>query len=186
MTTLEAAFEEFKKLPDWELYPLPEVFYKHFNVKKPKPASVAETTYYSPPPHHSLNKNGKVEIRGPAEGGVRQIDQFLELPVEVKMIEDETGELKDYPDIKEIQKEKEEAMNKIFNSFIKKTAADTQQDSAAEMLSPPKEDNNSEILPGWDHQSPDLSCDAVDNAPSAPCRDAECSPPSQPLQNESS
>lgn len=89
MTTLEDAFKEFQKLPDWERFPLPEVLYEKFNLKKPQPATVMECVTYSPPPHHSLNKNGKVEIRKPAEGGVREIKEFLTLPVEVQMIKDE-------------------------------------------------------------------------------------------------
>lgn len=90
MATLEEAFELFKQLPDWDKYPMPEVFYQHFHVKKPKPSyEVAEAVVYTTPPYESLNKNGKVEIRLPAEGGVRQIEELPALPVEVKMLTDE-------------------------------------------------------------------------------------------------
>ena len=156
MTTLEEAFEQFKQLPDWDRFPLPEVFYKHFNVKKPQPSySVAEAVAYRPPPHQSLNKNGKVEIRPPAEGGVREIKEFLTLPVEVKVLTDETE-------------------------------TDTQQDSAQETLTHPTEDNSSEILPGWDHQSLNPFYAAPDSAPDVPCHDAECSPASPKPQSVSS
>lgn len=92
MATLEEAFEQFKQLPDWDRFPLPEVMYEHFKLKKPQPGTVAECVAYTTPPHQSLNKNGKVEIRKPAEGGVRPMPAFLELPVEVTMIKDETDD----------------------------------------------------------------------------------------------
>ena len=90
MTTLEDAFKEFQQLPDWDRFPLPEVIYEKFQLKKPQPATVMECVTYTPPPHHSLNKNGKVEIRKPAEGGIREIKEFLTLPVEVEMLTDQT------------------------------------------------------------------------------------------------
>lgn len=100
MTTVEALFEEFKKLPDWDRYPMPEVFYQHFNVKKPQPATLTEVVNgYNPPPYQSLNVNGKVEIREPAEGGVREVKDFAHLPVEVKRLNEETNELEDYPQL---------------------------------------------------------------------------------------
>jgi len=100
--TLEELLEEFKKIPDWNRYILPEVFYEKFNLKKLQPASVMESITYTPPPYEPLNKNGKVEIRGPAEGGVREIKDFATLPTEVKLIDEETGELKDMPPPKEL------------------------------------------------------------------------------------
>lgn len=156
MATLEQLFEEFKQVPDWERFPMPEVFYQHFNVKKPKPSyEVMESLAYTPPPHQSLNKNGKIEIRPPAEGGVREIKEFLSLPVEQTLITDES-----------------------------ETCMLT--DSEQTMSNPPTEDTTTEILPVLDHQSPDPSCDETGTAPDAPCRDAECSLPSQTLRNESS
>lgn len=154
MTTLEEAFEQFKQLPDWERFPMPEVFYEHFKVKKPKPAvSLMESLTYTPPPSESLNRNGKVEIRKPAEGGVREIKEFLELPVEVKMLTDENEN-------------------------------DTELDSGQSLLNPPTEHNSSETQPELGRQSPNPSYDAHDTEPSVLCHDAECSPASQLLQNE--
>lgn len=158
MATLEEVFEQFKQLPDWERFPLPEVVYKQFNLKKPQPASVMECVTYSPPPHHSLNKNGKVEIRKPAEGGVREINEFLTLPVEVTMIEDTKDQ----------------------------TESDTEQDSEQRTSNPPKECNMTETQPVSDHPSQGPSCVVADTSPDVPCRDAECSPPSLQHQNESS
>lgn len=97
MATVEELFEEFKKLPDWHLYPMPEVFYQHFKVKKPQAATLQEAVCYQPPPYQSLNENGKVEIRPPAEGGVREIKEFQELPTEVKLLDETTNELVEYP-----------------------------------------------------------------------------------------
>ena len=134
---------------------MPEVVYKQFNLKKPQPATVMECVTYSPPPHHSLNKNGKVEIRKPAEGGVREIKEFLTLPVEVTMIEDTKDQ----------------------------TESDTEQDSEQRTLNPPKECNTTETQPVSDHLSQGPSCDVADTSPDVPCRDAECSPPSLQPQN---
>ncbi len=97
MATLEAVFEEFKQVPDWDRFPLPEMMYSKFNLKKPQPASVAECVSYTVPPHESLNKNGKVENRNAVEGGVRDVEYLPAPPVEVKRLNEETEELEDYP-----------------------------------------------------------------------------------------
>ena len=97
MATLEELFEEFKKLPDWERFPMPEAFYEHFKIKKLQPASITEAVCYQPPPFESLNEKGKIEVRDPAPGGVREIKDYLQLPVEVKRLNEETEALEDYP-----------------------------------------------------------------------------------------
>jgi hypothetical protein len=100
MTTLEETFEQFKQLPDWEKYPMPEVFYDHFKIKKPKPSnSINDALTYTPPLSMPMNKNGKVEVREPAPGGVRDLPELPPLPVEVKKMNEE-GELEDYPELK--------------------------------------------------------------------------------------
>jgi len=101
-TPLQDAFEQFQKLPDWDRYPMPEVFYEHFKLKKLQPASINEVISYNPPPYQSLNEHGKVEIRGPVEGGVRTIENLEPLAVVVKKTNEETGELEDYPPVKKI------------------------------------------------------------------------------------
>jgi len=152
--TLEELLEQFKQLPDWDKYPLPEVFYTKYNLPKPKPSlSLMESLAYQVPPHQSLNKNGKVEVRPPAEGGVREIKEFMTLPVEQTLIKDENDD-------------------------------DSPQDSVVVKTILPIEDNKTESQPLLGHQSPDPSCDGHDNAPDAPCPDAECSPASPLLQNE--
>lgn len=96
--SLDELFEEFKQLPDWDKFPMPEVFYEHFHVKKPKPSvSIMDALVYTPPLSHSLNTNGKVELRDAAPGGVREIQTVAPPPVEVKKVNEETGELEDYP-----------------------------------------------------------------------------------------
>ena len=103
MTTLEETFEQFKQLPDWNKYPMPEVFYEHFKVQKPKPSnSIQDALSYMPPLSMPLNKNGKIEIREPAPGGVREIKDLMTLPVEVKRLNEETNELEEYPEPKPV------------------------------------------------------------------------------------
>ena len=90
MTTVEEAFEQLKKLPDWERYPYPEVFYKHFDVKKPKPLTSSEIANFNPIQWMYFGAK-PAETRGPAPGGVREIKDYQTLPVEVKMITDQSG-----------------------------------------------------------------------------------------------
>jgi len=71
---LNRLYQEFKKLPDYQRYPMPEVYYSHFNEKKPKPAEIQETldginsSIYTP--YESF------EERGPLPGGVREVAQL--------------------------------------------------------------------------------------------------------------
>lgn len=92
MATIEEVFEQFKQLPDWDKYPMPEVFYDHFKVRKPKPSNgIMDSLAYQPPLSLPLN-NGKVEIRKPAEGGIREIKDLMVLPVEQTLIKDESDD----------------------------------------------------------------------------------------------
>lgn len=93
METVEATLKMFQQLPDWDKYPLPQVVYEKFNLPKPKPSvSLMESLAYTPPPHQSLNRDGKVEIRKPAEGGVREIPILPPIPVEQTLLKDESGD----------------------------------------------------------------------------------------------
>ena len=117
MESVEQALLEFQKLPDWERYPMPEIIYQHFKIKKLQPATVNEATSYMPPPHESLG-NGKVELRGPVEGGVREI-QFAEpLPVETLVIKD---------DEEKKEETKHEDILTIVEEPINQTDGDKQQ-----------------------------------------------------------
>ena len=97
MASVEELLEQFKQLPDWDRYPLPEAYYTTFNLKKPKAATLSELICYNPPPYESLNEGGKTELRGPVPGGVRQLPEAAPLPVEVKRLNEETQQLEDYP-----------------------------------------------------------------------------------------
>jgi hypothetical protein len=140
--TLEDAFEQFKKLPDWDRYPMPEVFYEHFKVKKLQPASINEVICYNPPPYESLNENGKVEIRGPVEGGVRTIENLAPLAVEVKKKNEETGELEEYPVVKKVS-----WLDQVAEMAKEKIDACNQQDSDRTKLTLPKEYNMKDSQP---------------------------------------
>lgn len=80
--SLEDLFHEFQKVPDYDRFPLPEVFYEHFKIKKPQPQTVNEAAWYQPPACLWLG-DGKPDIRGPAPGGVRELEPLPALPVEV-------------------------------------------------------------------------------------------------------
>ena len=157
MTTLEETFEEFRKLPDWDKYPMPEVFYEHFHLKKPKSdASVMEMLTYQAPPSVSLNTDGKVEIRKPAEGGVREILLLEAPPVEVKRLNDETQELEEYPKLEPVkvptwsmQQDSEEMKHIVdsYKQFTDQIVSDTKKGSVPYWLNLPKEDNTTETQP---------------------------------------
>ena len=139
MATVEELFEQFKQLPDFDRYPLPEAYYTKFGLKKPRPGDLMENLHYNPPPYMSLNENGKVEIRGPVEGGVREIKDLQYLPVEVKRMNEETLQLEEYPAPK-VQ-----------------SADDRLKDFDLTKLSLPKADSTKETQPVLDLQSSGLS-----------------------------
>lgn len=184
MTTLEELFEEFQKLPDWQRYPLPDVLMKTFNLKPLQPASLTEVVGYHPPPYASLNVNGKVEIREPVEGGVRQLEGLPAVPVEVKKVNEETGDLEDFPPPR-ITLSPLEAMIQSMSS-IAQSVSYTQPDSGRTMSNPPTEHNMIRSLPGTDRSSQDLFDAFPYISPSVLCRDAVCSPPSQRPRSVSS
>ena len=93
MATVDEIFDQFKKLPDFDRYPLPEVAYEHFKIPKPVVSgSIMESLTYRAPPSVSLNTHGKIEIRGPAEGGVRPIEFAPSVPVEQTLLKDQTSD----------------------------------------------------------------------------------------------
>lgn len=87
---LEQALSEFKKLPDWNRFPLPEIIYKKFGIKKPEPADIGEITKNLNPFGYGGHYTQPLELRGPVEGGVRVVPMGPEVPVETKIITDET------------------------------------------------------------------------------------------------
>lgn len=68
----ERFLTEWRKVPDWDRYPLPEIFYTKFGVPRPKVNSdlmPALTRQLNPPLHEFLGE----EVRDKAPGGVREI-----------------------------------------------------------------------------------------------------------------
>ena len=61
--------------PDFERFPFPEYIFKKYNIKKPTIIPLMEALHLH---NHiqNLPGDGKLEIRGPAEGGVRPIPAF--------------------------------------------------------------------------------------------------------------
>ena len=143
--SLEELFEQFKKLPDWDRFPLPEVYYEKFNIRKPQAASIMESVCYNPPAYQSLNKDGKVELREPAPGGVREIKDLSELPVETKLITEDGTEiaLTDVP--KDIHPLLIKAIEK--HKLTIQTDDDNQPSSDQNSLNRPTEHSNSETQP---------------------------------------
>lgn len=158
MTTLEELVTQFKEIPDYERYPLPEVFYQKFGLKKPKPAE-SITPVYLPPPSQSLNENGKIEERGPAEGGVREIKDLQVLPIEVKRLNDETGDLEDYPPPRQLTSLSfEDSLRTMMAQIKDRISSDTEKDLSQDSLNRPKEDNRTETPLVLDLPSGGLSC----------------------------
>ena len=73
-TELNRLYQEFKKLPDYQRYPMPEVYYSHFNEKKPKPAEIQEIL--NAPSNSVYTPYESFEERGPLPGGVREVPQL--------------------------------------------------------------------------------------------------------------
>jgi hypothetical protein len=81
---LEELFALFKDVPDFDRFPMPEVFYERFNIKKPKPIDSPVVM----PKKNFGSEFVPIEFRGPLEGGVREISLTPALPVDVKVIKD--------------------------------------------------------------------------------------------------
>lgn len=101
--TLEEFLAEFRKLPDWQNYPLPEICYTKYGLPRPKPNSDLQDALWAqlnPPPHEFLG----IEKRDKAPGGVREV-QLPEVPLlqyePVEPVEDTTK-------VKVIEEEKKE------------------------------------------------------------------------------
>ena len=87
--TMDEVFELYQKLPDWDRFPMPDVFYTHYNVKKPKPADIMETLTYQPPPSDSQRS---VEKRGPVPGGIREVPDLPPLEIKTEFTPDENDD----------------------------------------------------------------------------------------------
>ena len=86
----DKAFNEFKKVPDWDRFPMPEIIYKKYGIRKPEPADIGELTRNSNLFGYGQHYTAPIELRGPVEGGVRDVPMGPDVPVETKVITDET------------------------------------------------------------------------------------------------
>lgn len=74
MATIEELLEEFKKLPDWDRFPLPKWVYEKYNLPIPKPVSIDQ--YFRELTGFETIQGGAAgEVRPPAEGGLRQMPE---------------------------------------------------------------------------------------------------------------
>ena len=77
MATLEELFEEFKKLPDWERFPLPKCLYEKFNIPPPKPITI-DQYFRELTGFETILGGAGGETRPPAEGGLRQMPELTD------------------------------------------------------------------------------------------------------------
>jgi len=85
--SMRELFELWKQVPNWEQYPMPEVSYKYFNVKKPKPSDEPAPTSKDRFAGGPIRGAG-IEMREPAPGGVRNIPLGEELPIKQIFVPD--------------------------------------------------------------------------------------------------
>lgn len=80
----EALYNELKDLPDFDKFPLPDHWYKKFNIPRPQPVSLQEFALSRAWLEHKYDSNITYEIRNePVPGGVRPIIEPEPIPVEV-------------------------------------------------------------------------------------------------------
>jgi len=102
----DAAEEEREKklmeilmaLPDFERFPFPEYIFKKYKIKKPEIMPLMEALKHH---NHIQNMpgNGKLEIRPPAEGGVRPILEYDTKGLLQIKSEDKTNEVVEHSEI---------------------------------------------------------------------------------------
>lgn len=82
---VDKLFEEFKKIPGWDRFPLPEVMYKTYNIPKPKPYDGLRDFLTDHENILLLPGDGPVETRQ-ADGVQREVGSLPipEIEVEVK------------------------------------------------------------------------------------------------------
>ena len=125
--SMDEVFAEYQKLPDWNRFPMPDVFYTHYNVKKPKPADIMEVLTYQPPPSDSQRS---IEKRGPVPGGIREVPELPQLQIETKLIPDENDDehhevkqIRWEDSIKPIEPKSQELADQIQSNFHEHDAA---------------------------------------------------------------
>ena len=149
--------EQFKKVPDWNRFPLPEIIYEKYGIKKPKPAEIMEVLTYNPPPA----AYEKTETREPAPGGVRDLSgALLSLPTELEFT----------PDMS-LPQNKDEAISYTIRRALGADLSNWRDSPALTFGSTKSTETKIRVLEG---QSNPPEPDAVkDTALSEPHRDAE-------------
>jgi hypothetical protein len=84
--------ETLMQLPDFDRYPLPEHFYKKYNIPKPKILTLMESLHLQNRTDCAPGDGRPIEIRKPAPGGVRPLIQVEPVKMEAIRKEDETAE----------------------------------------------------------------------------------------------
>ena len=130
-----------QQIPDWNLYPWPEVFYEKYNLPKPKARdpAIEEMVLYKPAPYVPLGE-GKTEVRGPAEGGVRIIENYMSLPVETTLLQDEQP-------LEQAEEKKEETKQSISEILDRIRASQPKPRGQTVFDMPPGSQQNSSNLP---------------------------------------
>lgn len=84
MFTDEELYETLKDMPDFQKFPLPEHWYKKFNIEKPLAKTFQEFALGRDWLQHKFDSDITYEIRTePAPGGVRPIIESEPIPVEI-------------------------------------------------------------------------------------------------------
>ena len=89
--TAEEMFNELKKCPDFDRFPLPKDWYEKFNIPPPKILTLREALklhYETQLAYLNSPNPPELEVRPPAEGGVRPLLE-VEVP-ELKVIPGKT------------------------------------------------------------------------------------------------
>ena len=86
MAEVAKTLEELRKVKGWERFPLPECVYKEFNIEKPKQydgimdyMKDAMSAMFTP-----SENPGPVEVRPPAEGGLREVGEAPPVPIHIE------------------------------------------------------------------------------------------------------
>ena len=159
---LEALFKLYQQLPDWDRFPMPEIFYNKFGVKKIKPVDspvVTKPMYYG--------QHLPLEIREPAPGGVRKLEDSKTLPL-VTIVRDEQGNI-----IEQKVNDDEESKTLLLQTIKDETLTCNVTDSSGNLVSLPKVYTNSESQPLTDHPSQGLSDAEIGNSRVSEHHDAE-------------
>ena len=84
--------ETLMTLPDFDRFPLPEHFYAKYNIPKPKILGLMEALRLQNRTECSPGDGRPIEIRKPADGGVRPLIEVEAVKMEVIKKEDEATE----------------------------------------------------------------------------------------------